>query len=103
MEETKALEKVLEKLCSKNVRINTAKCDFGRHEIKYLGLSLNKDGVQPDKERLAPLVKVTSSRNHSELKSEMGSLQYYSRFIPSFARKAASLFELQTEKNIPMA
>ncbi len=69
-----------------NVRINDEKCKFGVNRINCLG-------IKPDPERLAPLLRAKSPSNVNQLRSAIGAIQYYSRFIPRFAERASSLFE----------
>lgn len=85
---------LLEKFHSYNVAINPEKCTFRAETFSCLGYLVNADGFKPDPERFSLLSDAASPKTLDELRSLMGSLQYYSRFIPSFARKAESLFSI---------
>ncbi len=88
------LSALLDRFIQYNVRINDEKCKFGVNWINCLGFVLDINGIKPDPERLAPLLRAKSPSNVNQLRSVIGAIQYYSRFIPRFAERASSLFEL---------
>ena len=45
------LARVLERLKAANLKLNWAKCHIGKDQVKYLGSTLTRDGVQPDTAR----------------------------------------------------
>ena len=75
-----------------NVRINSDKCVIGVSEFDCLGYHVSSAGFSPDLHRLKPLIDVKSPTNFSELRSLMGVLQYYSKFIPNFFYYCPSTF-----------
>ena len=77
-----------------NVKLNVAKCAIGMQEIECLGYVVNSDGFKPSANRLKPLIEVKFPANIHELRSVMGALQYYAKFIPNFASIAHPLFNL---------
>ncbi|KER24566.1 hypothetical protein T265_07798 [Opisthorchis viverrini] len=81
-----------------NVAVNSSKCAFSVYKLSCLGYTVDGNGFSPDNERLSPLVNAPSPSNLSELRSILGALQYYSRFIPNFSQKAYCLFELLSLK-----
>jgi transposase InsO family protein len=85
---------VLTRFKEVNVKINPGKCSIALSEIECLGYLVNSKGFQPDINRLKPLVEAKSPTNIHELRSVMGALQYYSKFIPNFASIADPLFIL---------
>jgi hypothetical protein len=91
------LLRLLERLRDFNVTLNSSKCQLFVDRINCLGLLLDKDGIKPDPDRLSPLINAPSPRNFKELKSTLGAIQYYSKFIPNFARRADPLFVLMSE------
>ncbi|CAH8568515.1 unnamed protein product [Dicrocoelium dendriticum] len=82
-----------------NVNINPKKCLIGVHEISCLGYQVTSEGFKPDPDRIKQLVDVKSPTNVHELRSLMGALQYYSKFIPGFASIADPLFTLLNDKS----
>ena len=45
------LRKVLERLESANVNLNTSKCEFGKDAVKFLGHIIDGQGVRADPEK----------------------------------------------------
>ena len=93
------LRMLLERFCLKHVAINPSKCTFSMSKFACLGYLIDETGFRPDPSRFSQLSNATSPTNFDELRSLLGSLQYYSRFIPTFSDKAESLFHLQSQQN----
>jgi transposase InsO family protein len=74
--------------------VNPKKCSFSVSSFECLGYSVDGNGYRPDANRFLPLTKACSPGNINELRSLIGALQYYSRFIPNFSQQAAPLFEI---------
>ena len=83
---------LLNRLLEKNVSINASKSVFGVHKLEYLGFIVEEEGYRPDPTRLDPFINAPAPDSHAALRSTLGILQYYSRFIPNFATKAEPLF-----------
>ena len=66
-----------------------AKCEFMKDEVIYLGNRKSKDGVSPAAEKVEAIEAAPIPRNVTELKSFLGILNYYHRYIPA----AATLLE----------
>ncbi len=88
------LSALLDCLIQYNVRINNETCKLGVNRINCLGFVLNTKGIKSDPETLVPLFRVKSPSNLNQLRLVIGAIQYNSRFIPRFAKRASSLFEL---------
>ncbi|VDP93456.1 unnamed protein product [Echinostoma caproni] len=69
------LTQLLERVAARNVAIKPSKCVFGT--------------------RFKPLTNIELPKDQTHLRSVMGCLQYYSRFIPNFATRAQPLFRAQ--------
>ncbi|VDP89353.1 unnamed protein product [Echinostoma caproni] len=83
---------LLERFAAKNVAIKPFKCVFGVSELEFLGFAVDSRGYRPDPTRFKPLTNIESPKDQTHLRSVMGCLQYYSRFIPNFATRAQPLF-----------
>ena len=77
-----------------NVAVNPKKCLFSVSNFECLGYLVDANGYKPDPNRLLPLTSAESPKNLTELRSLVGALQYYSRFIPNFSVIASPLFSL---------
>lgn len=63
-------------------------------EIRFLGHKIDKNGIHPTDEKVKALRDQPIPKNTSELRSFLGSLNYYSRFIPKLQMKCAPLHRL---------
>ena len=87
---------LMERFADRNVSIKPSKCIFRATEIQFLGYVVDAYGYRPDPVRYEALAKVESPKDQNNLRSIMGCLQYYSRFIPNFASRAQPLFLAQS-------
>jgi len=94
----KILHQLVDRLLKYNVRINTQKSTFLQGSIGYLGYTLTADGLSPDPAKVAPLVNSPVPNSVEALKSFLGAIQYYSRFIPHLSTTAAPLYNLLGEE-----
>ena len=94
-----ALEKCLSRVQEMGLTLNEEKCQFGMKEVKFWGMIVNDEGVQPDPEKVEALVDLERPRNKDELLSFLCMMQSVAEFIPSFAKKSAPLRELTGMKS----
>ena len=97
-EHDQRLYEVLEILESRNVKINFNKSVLSVNEIPYLGFVLNNKGYKPDMNKMKAILNAPKPQTVTQVKSFLGLIQFYSKFIPNFANKVAVLHEL-TKKN----
>ena len=94
-----AVERVLTRLEERNVSVNFKKSVFGVPKLSYLGYSLSSEGYSPLEEKLKAIKDVPKPKNVTEVKSFLGLVSYYSRFVKNFADIVAPLYDL-TQKGI---
>lgn len=83
------------KLCQEfHVKLNREKCFFARTEVDYLGYTITGHSIKAQREKVDELLGFKSPRDKTELRSLMGSLNFYSRFIPGFSKQYEPLREL---------
>ena len=98
VEHLKNLEEVFERLKKAGFKLNKLKCKFFQPEIKFLGHKINKFGLLKDESKTEAILKVPRPRNFTELKSFLGMINYYSKFIPMMADILAPLYSLLKDK-----
>ena len=62
--------------------------------VIYLGHMIDQHGLRPLKEKVTAVQDAPDPTSVSELKSYLGPLTYYSKFLPNMAQVLASLYRL---------
>jgi hypothetical protein len=93
-EHLKVLAQVFERLADYNVKLNKDKCEFLKSKVQYLGHVLSANGVQPVQGKVEALLKAPRPRNVHELKSLLGAINYYGKFLPDLATTLHPLYQL---------
>lgn len=71
--------------------IKILKSRFALTEIKYLGCIVNKNGIQPDPHRIEAINNMPEPTNLTELRSFLGTVNFYCKFIIGMHRLRAPL------------
>jgi len=91
------VRKVLQRLKSFGIKLNSKKCSFFKQEVKYLGRLISKAGYKPDPEDVKALNKFKNApKTVGELRSLLGFLGYYWSYVKDFSKKLKSLYDLLT-------
>jgi hypothetical protein len=78
------LEVILSRCEALHLKINAKKSHLGPKKMSYLGYEVSPEGIKPDPERLEPLRNMPSPKNKDHLRSFLGMVQYFSRFIKDY-------------------
>ena len=76
------------------MKINKNKCQFMLSKIKFLGYKLNKQGLQPQPEKVNAIKLAPQPENVSQLRAYLGLVNYYSKFVPNLSQTLAPLNNL---------
>ena len=68
-----------------STEVKQEKCEFLLTSVEYLGHRIGKDGIQALKSKTDAIVNAPVPRNVQELRSFLGLLNYYGKFIPNLA------------------
>ena len=91
----KNLEHVLTRLEDAGMRLKKGKCEFMLKEVEYLGHKISRDGLQPtDSSKIATVAEAPKPTGVAELRSFLGIVNYYGKFLPDLATTAAPLYNL---------
>ncbi|UYV78594.1 hypothetical protein LAZ67_16002094, partial [Cordylochernes scorpioides] len=88
------LKTIFVRLQKHNIKLKREKCEFLRREIQYLGHLIKEDGIRPLDDKIQGLQKAKSPTNVSELRSFLGLVNYYGKFIPNLPELLEPLHKL---------
>ena len=93
-EHLRNLDAVLGILENAGLRLNKSKCFFLRSRIEYLGNIIDGDGLHPTDEKVTTLKEAPPPTNLTELRSFLGIVNYYAKFLPNLATTLTPLYRL---------
>ena len=93
-EHLKSVEEVLKRLQGVNLRAKKPKCTFLVPSVSYLGYKIDGEGLHPLPEKVKAIQEAPTPRNSVELKSYLGLLTYYGKFLPNLSTHLAPLYQL---------
>ena len=71
-----------------------SKCHLFKREVKFLGHIVCKDGVRQDPAKWAKMRSLPEPTSKDQLKSFMGLVEFYHKFVPNFSEIATPLYHL---------
>ncbi len=80
-----SLKAVLQRLQDSGLKINASKCHFSQTSLQFLGHTVTAQGVKPDKQHLSAILQAPAPTDAVKLRSFLGLLSWYSKFIQNFA------------------
>lgn len=90
--------RVLQVLRKNNLTLNSAKCEFEKTHIKFLGHELDEDGFHVDEAKIKDIRKFRSPTTGSELRSFLGLATFISPYIENFADITSPLWAVSSSK-----
>lgn len=93
-EHLQALEAVFKRLADNGLRVKKNKCVFLVDEVKYLGYIVSKEGIKADMSKIDAIVKIKSPVNVTELRSFLGMVNFFGRFIKNLSSLLVPLHKL---------
>ena len=88
------LESVLDSLQKHGIKAKESKCTFMGESIQYLGHVVDRAGIHPLPDRVKAIVDAPLPQDMQELRSFLGLINYYRRFVPHLSTILAPLNEL---------
>ena len=86
------LKEVLSRLKTAGAKLKLKKCVFMATELEYLGLKINREGIQPVDEKIKAIQEMPKPQNVKQLQSYLGMVNYYSKFLPNLSTILAPLY-----------
>ena len=96
------LKAIFNKLKAVGLKLKPSKCILFKQQINYLGQVVSKEGVSTDPEKIKAVTEWQQHTTVTEVRSFLGFVSYYRRFIPNFSKVAKPLNKLlQNLEGIP--
>lgn len=100
-EHNENLKIVLQALNEANLKVQLDKSEFLQKSVEFLGYIITKDGIQPNEKKIEIIKKWPEPKSIKEVRSFLGIIGYYRRFVKDFAKIAKPLTNLlRGERNI---
>ena len=98
-EHLQILEIVLQRLEEANLRLNRGKCFFLRPKLEYLGHVIDAQGIHSTEEKTQAICDAPTPTNVTELRSFLGILNYYGKFLPNLSTKLYPFTHIAREED----
>ena len=88
------LAKVFKTIAEAGLTINPEKCMIAAKSIQYLGYTIKEGLIEPQMSKVEAILNIPIPSNKKEIRSFLGLVGYYRRFIPRFSELASPLTEM---------
>ena len=88
------LDAALQRLEEVGFILKQIKCSFMQREIDFLGYHLDEDGRHPMDDKIRAIKESPTPKNATELRSLLGLVNYYSKFLPNLSTTLKPLYLL---------
>ena len=93
----KPIKKSLDRVIQSGGKINIAKSELLRTEVKYLGFVVGRNGILMDPKYRQALTEFPPPKSPKALARFLGMVQYYKHFLKNLSKDAADLHKLKGE------
>ena len=90
------LEQAFQILRTNNLKLNLKKCKLGYKEVSWLGYTINREGIKPDRSKVEKCRQMQPPVNQKEISSHLPFFQFNSQCIENFQGIAGPLIKLTT-------
>ncbi|XP_053561635.1 uncharacterized protein LOC128652728 [Bombina bombina] len=91
-------EAVLQRLMEYGLKVNLDKCQFMQDSLEFCAHVTDKHGLHTTDEKVKTLQDAPTPQNVTQLRSYLGLLNYYNRFLPNLAHMLYPLHRLLESK-----
>jgi len=96
-----AVKSVLDRLRQHHLTARPTKCELGKQSVNLLGHLVGRGIIQPQNDKIDKILSSGKPKTKKQLRSFLGSVGYYRKFIDQFAAIAKPLTDL-TKKREPL-
>lgn len=88
----------LERMANAGMTLNSAKCEFRKKQVKFLGHLVDASGIRADPDKTAALQGIAQPKSITELRRFLGMANQLGKFSPRLAELSQPLRELLSKK-----
>lgn len=92
--EHRNLRSVLQRFREHGIKLRLDKCSFHEPSVAYLGHRIDVKGLHPIEKNVEAIRLAPEPRNVSELRSFLGLITFYNKFMPNLSTMLAPLYKL---------
>ena len=92
------MEAVLERLETEGLTLKRSKCTFMCKQVEYLGHVVSEKGVHTFPDKIRAIQEAPTPKNVRQLRSFLGLVNYYGKFVPNLAALLHPLNQLLTKE-----
>ncbi|XP_049283851.1 uncharacterized protein K02A2.6-like [Anopheles funestus] len=93
------LERLLRRIQEYGFTVRAEKCAFRTDQIEYLGFIIDRQGLRPNPTKIEVIKNLPTPTNISEVRSFLGAINYYGKFLPRMRDLRYPLDKLLTNSN----
>lgn len=98
-EHLQTLRRIFKRMREYNFYLSREKCELCKPHVEFLGHILSKKGIHTDPNKVIAIQIIRRPQNVTELKSFLGLVNFYNKFVPNFASCCEPLYRL-TRKGV---
>lgn len=98
-EHTENIKIIFNVLREHNLKVQLDKSEFFKKEVAYLGHVVSEKGVKPNPNKINAVKNYPIPKTQKEIKTYLGLLGYYRKFIPNFAKLTKPLTNCLKKNN----
>ncbi len=84
----------LQRLANNGLTVKSSKCSWCYTAFEFLGFIVGKGGIAIPQARVEYMAKYKIPKTKQQMKAFLGLVNFYSKFIPSFAQHTSKLSQL---------
>nr|XP_050038251.1 uncharacterized protein LOC126535413 [Dermacentor andersoni] len=92
--DTSVLRQVFQRLREHKLKLNKAKCQFRGAQVSFLGHRIDAKGLHPLQDNFEVVLAAPKPTSVNQLKSFLGLVTYYAKFLPNLSTTLAPLYRL---------
>ena len=93
------IDTVMSRLKEEGLTLKKSKCHFLLEKVEYLGHTISEKGLQPTDDKIRAIRDAPVPQNVTQLRSFLGMVNYYGKFLKDVSSKLSPLYRLLHKKS----